>query len=274
MLKIIIMKRIIRNILARKKTVIAIFLAIILTLAVLMGIYVLLKERTFQIAVISDIHLGTTLCDWKQCGSKIEDAFREVLDKTDDMLVISVGDNADASEFHEDPEKATSLRGTYKARLLELAGGRTILWANGNHDQDNYVSSKEYYSFDKNNWRFIVIHTTSVEGEQYDWLVNQLKTDKKIIVVMHHPIFQNKSKHILSRYNKIVKLFSEKNVQYVLSGHWHADNYEREYGGVIYKAIPGLTYHYKTNYKIMDLNYKIIETWNLPPFIRKLVARF
>lgn len=212
------------------------------------------RGMAFQAAVISDIQYGTNLCNAKQCGRMVEDSLQEVLNNTGDMLLISAGDNVDASQYVKNQKKATAFRQTYKARLLEMVGDRQAIWANGNHDRETYLSGKEYYSLDKENWRIIVIHTTQVKGAQYRWLEKQLKTDKKVMVVMHHPIFQNGSKKVISNYKKIEKLFSKNKVKYVLSGHWHSNRFERVYNGVTYKAIQALTYNFKTRYTVMDLN--------------------
>lgn len=232
-----------------------------------------LKTRTFQVTVLSDIHWGTSLCDWKQCGTRVESAFKEVLDKAGDNLIISGGDNTDASEFYDDQEKASTLRTEYKKRLLEIVGSREFLWANGNHDRETYLSGSEYYSRDKNNWRFIVIHTTDVEGEQYTWLTEQLKTEKNKIVIMHHPVFKQGKKDVLPEYENLVSLFKENKVSYVLSGHWHGDHYERNLDGVIYRAIPGLTVYDKTNYLTLALPYRKIDTTPLPDYVENFLRK-
>lgn len=232
-----------------------------------------LRVRNFSVTVISDIHLGTSLCDWKQCGERVENSLREVLSLSGDNLIVSVGDNVDASEYYADQEKATALRGEYKAKLLEIVGDRKILWANGNHDRETYLSGKEYYSWDENNWRFIIIHTTDVEGDQYAWLIEQLKTEKNKIIVMHHPVFKQGKKDIVTGYQPLVELFRDNNVKYVLSGHWHADKYERNLDGVVYKAIQGLTVYGKTHNETLNLEYRKIDTEKLPPYQEKFFRR-
>ena len=225
-------------------------------------------EKTFPVVLVSDIHMGSEQCEWDQCGPKVEEAFQYVLDQTGDALVITAGDNTDASAYSKDQVAASALRDGFKQKLLEMTAGRTVMWANGNHDRQTYVSGHEYYSYDKNNWRFIIIHTTDVQGEQFEWIKDQLKTDKNVIVVMHHPVFKQGKRNILSRYADLVKLFSEKKVKYVISGHWHSDRYERPIDGVIYKALQGLTYNYyltnKVKYETIDLPYRMIDVESSP----------
>jgi len=258
----------------RKVWLLSIVIFLIIILSFLTISYDLLKIRPFPVAVISDIHLGTSLCNPKQCKDNIESALKEVLEKTDGMLLLSIGDNTDASEFSEDQKTASALREDYKNKLLEMTAGREVLWVNGNHDRETYLSGQEYYSYDKNNWRFIIIHTTDVEGDQLAWLTEQLKTDKNKIVMMHHPVYKQGSKEIIERYKILIKLFEENNVKYVLSGHWHSDNYERDMGGVIYKAIRGLTYNFQTNYEILPLTYRKIDVLNLSPRIKMIINIF
>ena len=257
-----------------KKTWIILILLLVIIATILFAKYQLFKIRTFSVAVFSDIHMGANVCNHKQCGEKIEPALREMLEKTSNMLLLSIGDNTDASEFSSDQERATVLREEYKKRLLEITKNREVLWANGNHDRETYLSNQEYYSYDKNNWRFIIIHTIDVEGEQFKWLKNQLETEKNKIIIMHHPVFKQGKKEIIERYDALVDLFREKKVAYVLSGHWHDDHYERNMDGVIYKAIRGLTYNYQTNYDVLNLNYRLVDTWNLSPELRKFISYF
>ncbi len=212
------------------------------------------SASAFQVTLVSDIHMGVPNCTTYRCGPKAESALQKVLDETGDSLIITAGDNTDASSI-KNKKKAIASRKASKEKLLSLVGEREVLWANGNHDRETYLSGREYYSYDKDNWRIIVIHTTEItkKKKQYNWLVEQLKTDKKIMVVMHHPIFNRKSHKLISGYKKIEKLFSKNKVQYVLSGHWHEDNWTRVYNGVTYKALHGLTYENGVHYETMNL---------------------
>lgn len=255
-----------------KKILIAISAIILLFLATLaITSYIFLKERPFPVALISDIHMGSPGCQRSKCGDKAESALREVLDKTKGMLVISGGDNTDASEFSKDQVTASKIRDGYKKKLLEIVGDRKVLWTNGNHDRLTYVGGQEYFSYDENNWRFIVIHTTDVE-DQLDWLEKQLKTDKNKVVIMHHPVFKQGTENIQPRYEILMKLFRENDVSYVLSGHWHADNWERIVDGVTYKAMLGLTFDYKTNYEILNLDYRLVDLPETHPLAKRFFS--
>ena len=204
------------------------------------------SASAFQVAVVSDIHMGALGCTTYKCGPRAQSALQKVLDDTGDMPVISVGDNMDHGNKAD------------KAKLLNMTQGRNVLWTNGNHDKKVYVSGKEYFSYDINNWRIIVTHSTEINHskKQYNWLVQQLKTDKKVMIVSHFPIFRRFDGRFIGNYKKVEKLYNQNRdkIKYVLSGHWHEDNWTRVYDGVTYKAIMGLTYNGGTNYEIMNLD--------------------
>ena len=119
-----------------------------------------------------------------------------------------------------------------------------------------------FYSFDKNNWHFIVLDSTQennggyisrLDEEQFSWLENELKNNKEkfICIVSHIPIISFCSAMFfndmlpngdwkLSRAllhtdaRRIKKLFSQySNIKVCLSGHIHLQD-EVEYLGIKY----------------------------------------
>ena len=119
-----------------------------------------------------------------------------------------------------------------------------------------------FYSFDKNNWYFIVLDSTQennggyisrLDEEQFSWLENELKNNKEkfICIVSHIPIISFCSAMFfndmlpngdwkLSRAllhtdaRRIKKLFSQySNIKVCLSGHIHLQD-EVEYLGIKY----------------------------------------
>lgn len=113
------------------------------------------------------------------------------------------------------------------------------------------VKKDYYYTVDRCNWRFIILNSceedaSSVGGigsQQMEWLEQALKTDKKVIISMHHSIWDKDTKEfIYPKFAEFEKIVSDSGrVEYVFSGHTHIDDYSKSYNGVEYHAIPGLS---------------------------------
>ncbi|NPA36371.1 MAG: hypothetical protein GXO47_05930, partial [Chlorobi bacterium] len=139
----------------------------------------------------------------------------------------------------------------------------------GNHDKDNGANLKQalkyfgmpapYYSFDKNNFHFIVLngneaaqktsgYARSVSNKQISWLNKDLdKTDKRTVVFIHQSLFD---KHGVINQDTIRKILSskhlkngEKKVLVCFNGHSHIDAAEKT-DGVWYVSVNSMSYHW------------------------------
>ncbi|NIM12773.1 MAG: hypothetical protein GTO45_11765 [Candidatus Aminicenantes bacterium] len=124
----------------------------------------------------------------------------------------------------------------------------------GNHDFnsllyfDNFElpNNEQWYSVDIGNIHFIVLDTNwhiFKHSQQYEWLVNDLKTIKPHItfriVVQHHPPFSSGHHRLDEKHlgDSIVPLSEKYGVDMVFSGHDHI--YERLYHNNIFYIVTG-----------------------------------
>jgi predicted phosphodiesterase len=146
-------------------------------------------------------------------------------------LVIMLGDNMYGSQKPDDFAKKFE-----KPYAALLAAGVQFRASLGNHDQPSNVSYKpynmdgqRYYSYTRNNVRFVVLDSTQVDGKQRDWLESTLRDAKEDwkICYFHHPLYSNAARHGSSVDLRVVlePIFLKYGVNVVFSGHDHV--YER-----------------------------------------------
>ena len=142
-------------------------------------------------------------------------------------MIISAGDNTNNRD------------NKYAKKMI----GFPVVWTMGNHDyKKSILAPQRYYSKETANFRIIILDSnygsTTGAGQvpqwELDWLKEQLKTDKKIIVVLHHPAMP---------YLKDVLVGS--NTVAVFNGHIHVESEYRE-NGIWYKTLPPLVRGYRT----------------------------
>jgi predicted MPP superfamily phosphohydrolase len=199
--------------------------------------------QALTINLVSDIHAGSSPeCGDYKCVPNWQEAFQSFLDSTEG-LVVTVGDNTDQAKKN------------YAAQLRTMAEGREIYWANGNHDKKVYLGDSKHYVIDKEDWRIVLIDYKSCGKKDVNWLKRVLKNykEEKVAAVLHYPIFKPVTFKVNKDCKKIEKVFRDYKVDYVFSGHRHGDSWTREYNGVTYQAIQGLTQGFATNYKTMEL---------------------
>jgi 3',5'-cyclic AMP phosphodiesterase CpdA len=145
-------------------------------------------------------------------------------------LVIMLGDNMYGGQKPDDFVKKFE-----RPYADLLAAGVTFRASLGNHDQPTNVSYKfynmdgRYYSYVRNNVRFIVLDSTQVDPKQLQWLETTLRDAKEEwkICYFHHPLYSNAARHGSSVDLRVVlePLFLKYGVNVVFSGHDHV--YER-----------------------------------------------
>jgi len=142
-------------------------------------------------------------------------------------MIISAGDNTNNRD------------NKYAKKMIKFP----VVWAVGNHDSPKSVlAPQRYYTKETPNFRIIILDSNygviNKEGEipkwEQDWLYEQLKTEKKIIIVMHHPP--------MSYLKDIIR---GSNVKAVFSGHMHIESQYIE-DGIRYVILPPIVKGFRT----------------------------
>ncbi len=267
-----------------------------------------LRKRVLRIAHITDVHI-------KPSQNAIK-GFTKALQSIQNLkhppdFILNGGDSILDSMF-ETKSKTKSLWKTFR-NIIKEECSIPIYHCIGNHDvwgwgsknsiykkdnlygknwvQEELNLTNRYYSFDRSNWRFIVLdsvypnnygYTAKLDDTQFDWLEKtliQTNSQSNVCILSHIPIIcfcaafdgpNEKSgnwnipgawMHIDAR--KIKDLFSKfKNVKLALSGHIHLHD-KVEYLNVKYLcngAVSGAWW--KGSYQEIPPSYSIIDLYN------------
>jgi 3',5'-cyclic AMP phosphodiesterase CpdA len=155
-------------------------------------------------------------------------------------LVLLLGDNMYGRQEPED-----FVRKFERPYERLLAAGVLFYAALGNHDHPTNRSypafnmgGERYYSFVRQNVRFVVLDTNLLEPKQVDWADEVMAGAKEPwkVVIFHHPIYSDGRRHGSNVELRVVlePLLVRHGVQVVFSGHEHI--YERT------KPQKGITY--------------------------------
>jgi predicted phosphodiesterase len=259
---------------SKKWHIIAIILAalVILSTGEKLLFHYLEGRKMTTVAVITDIHAGSQ--DERKEGiepdnilypSKFEENLKSALKNMKDCdLIIALGDNLNK------PSKK------YAEKLREITKKYPMVWVKGNHEDDKifkYFHPVNHYYVDKENWRVIVLDNGNIdhsidysksdyiprgymEPEQVEWLKEALKTDRKIIIAMHVPVFDRSNfDSIYPEQEYLIKLFENSgNVKYVLAGHFHINEWHKNINGIEYYIVPSFSLKGREGYTmILDL---------------------
>lgn len=209
-----------------------------------------------KIGLVTDIHAGSgqkngangTVRAYPRVYKQHFSATLDEMKKEGINLVIALGDNTNTGKIMN----AETLVEIVKNKDIE------VIWVKGNHDREENdvmkvfnVQKPYYYFVDKGDWRIIVLESSEIDPvgtggigqEQLDWLKNSLRTDKSVIVAMHHPVYVSAdSDTIIGDYAEFQNILEKAgNVKYVLSGHLHTKTLSRTINGITYKTIKSLT---------------------------------
>jgi 3',5'-cyclic AMP phosphodiesterase CpdA len=146
-------------------------------------------------------------------------------------LVLMVGDNFYGSQTPAD--LVNKFERPYK-RLLDA--GVTFRAALGNHDEVATIGylplnmqGQRYYTFTRQNVRFVVLDTNVLDRPQLRWAETALRESREAwrIVYFHHPIYGNAGRHGANVDIRVLlePLLVKHDVHVVFSGHDHV--YER-----------------------------------------------
>jgi len=146
-------------------------------------------------------------------------------------LVIMLGDNMYGSQTPAD-----YVRKFEQPYAPLLAAGVRFHASIGNHDRPEQVSYKHfnmngqrYYSYVRNNVRFLALDSTLMDQKQVAWIETTLRDagEEWKICYFHHPLYSNAARHGSSVDLRVLlePLFLKYRVNVVFSGHDHV--YER-----------------------------------------------
>jgi 3',5'-cyclic AMP phosphodiesterase CpdA len=156
-------------------------------------------------------------------------------------FVLMMGDNIYGGQRPND--LVAKFERPYQALL---SAGVKFYAAIGNHDDPNVdrsyppfnMNGARYYTYTKQNVRFVVADTNFFDPAQFEWMENTLRDSREQwkIVYFHHPLYSNGDRHgsDIELRVRIEPLLVTHGVDVVLSGHDHI--YER------IKPQKGITY--------------------------------
>ena len=146
-------------------------------------------------------------------------------------LVIMLGDN-----MYGGQRPADFVRKFEQPYAPLLAAGVKFQASLGNHDRVENVSyqpfnmnGQRYYSYVRNNVRFLALDTTLMDAKQIAWIEATLQDAREEwkICYFHHPLYSNAERHGASVELRLQlePIFNRRGVDVVFSGHDHV--YER-----------------------------------------------
>jgi 3',5'-cyclic AMP phosphodiesterase CpdA len=277
------------------------------------------RKCVIRIAHLTDIHVKAEKTAEEGMARALRNA--NALSPKPDFIVNS-GDCIYDS-LHTTKEETKEQWTLYKT-ILKANNTLPVVHAIGNHDIWGWMSKtgglqadklygkqwmieelglpKRYYSFEKANWKFIILdsvqphkelgYTAYLDAEQYAWLENELKAcapTKHITIVSHVPIlsvcaglFYGKNEpngDLVTKHNqmhtdffKIKNLFKNyPNIRLCLSGHIHMQD-EVKFLGITYYcngAVSGGWW--KGNFQDFPPAYAIVDYYDDGSFERHFV---
>ena len=206
------------------------------------------SEPSFSIAFFTDIHLNK---GENGCFDGLKKAIHRAGSLGADFIITG-GDNVDIDVLKDDSATAHELYQQFVNIQEEspLNFHTTI----GNHDRftgayfedpmrgsalfESYLGPS-FYSFNHENWHFIVLNTVQVvDGKyavgpaQYEWLKKDLQqtgTGTPIVLIGHVPVLSVYTPAVsetygfdsFSNFREVLNLFTDHNLKLVLQGHQH-----------------------------------------------------
>jgi predicted MPP superfamily phosphohydrolase len=179
-------------------------------------------------------------------GGPAQEAIKKRMTEVPFELMLVLGDLAYKSG------KPEQIHGNFFAVYKDVLRFVPVFPAIGNHELrtergapyfEAFVLPHEerYYSFDWGNVHFVAIDTNKRDREQLQWLDEDLRKNKLpwVIVFGHHPMYTNSLRGPQRGVREaFAKIFTDRNVDLVLTGHEH--QYERfRVGGVNYVVSGG-----------------------------------
>jgi predicted phosphodiesterase len=197
----------------------------------------LIPQTTLAYGVIADIHYGkanTKKCTGfptiypKNGANSFKAALKELKTRGEEVVFI-LGDSTDKKDSKRNKE----------LKKIATKSKLKVFWLKGNHG----IEQSGYYYEDTGNDRIIVLDTNEQAGynggvseTQLEWLKNVIKTDKRVLILQHHPPFVKNTEEVPEQMKRLKEVEDGPEVDSVICGHWHI---QKEIGK--YKMFPALT---------------------------------
>lgn len=222
---------------------------VLLTFGILFAVCISAQDASFSTVFFTDVHLKDT--------KVAEDGFKKAVEKINVLqpdFCISGGDYTGFSKGASMSEVNRVCK-TYNTIVDEIKS--EVYLAHGNHELlnhyndsarfEDYFDAKPYYSFNHQNWHFMVLdgaeekqneksYTGYIDSVQTEWIkkdLAQVSEETPIVIVSHVPfqtVFRQRyfdavkavSPAIIINNNKeVLELFEKHNLKLVLQGHTH-----------------------------------------------------
>jgi hypothetical protein len=150
----------------------------------------------------------------------------------------------------------------------------------GNHDTFSEVSqfyknesnkgeNELYYTDEDDDFKYVYLDSSSYEisDTQFEWMIRELKTEKQLVIFIHHPILHIESemdnKYPLKGREKIEESFKQhKKHLYIFCGHYHT-HHEKTVGNITQFITPASSFQIlkqpgKIEFDTLTFGYRII----------------
>lgn len=207
------------------------------------------KTNSFKFVHVSDSQVAGPEEDYSGdgTGQYFGNTLKGIVKNKPDFL-LHTGDIVEYSKYEGYWKNMLDTNAEYLMKLpfMSISGNHETTYRAGSNEMFKHFNVKlpkqdttkgYYYSFEYGNVKFIMLNTNNLEGNkletmQYNWLVNELKNNKKkwTIVSMHNPMYSvgkygadpSRNYISLALRSQLTPLFAEYKVDLVLQGHDHA----------------------------------------------------
>ncbi|HVK97541.1 MAG TPA: metallophosphoesterase [Flavisolibacter sp.] len=196
------------------------------------------------IAYITDVHLDEPFILLN--GAHPRENWKKILDDVRNRQIKEVVFGGDIGEKISIP--------SFFQSLADFEWKITL----GNHDKYSDVieyfkefsvdGSELFYAIDDDNFRYIFMDSSSdqISQNQLQWLSEQLVTDKKLILFIHHPVLEVDTyvdaKYPLKNRIDVISILHTSNKKCLLfCGHYHTED-ERSNGNIKQFITPAASY--------------------------------
>lgn len=223
-----------------------------------------LELQAFSLGIVSDIHAGSKSVvserrkNWYYPSRYCDNL--EGVKKSGADYILTLGDNT------------LNGRESEAKKIIDCLKGYAVIWTKGNHDKEaawKHFNAPNYYSKEVGDWKIIVLDSSKkfpggsggFRSEQLLWLEKELLCSDKVLIAMHHNIFQYElifpklDDTIFSKYLRppeIATAYSEYDlfkhmletsgkVRYVYSGHLHGRRGCKKIDGITYCSVSALS---------------------------------
>lgn len=203
-----------------------------------------------KFAIISDIHIGdyrTHKGIYRKATPHAEKLLKSFVQKMNKTFrpdfVVQGGDMIEDTNLTIDKKnykKGLVMLSKLKCPVYHLVGNHELKYLPEEFLKDALNYKKLYFSFDKQNFRFIFLFTKrfypskeiKLDSSQLKWLKKKVKTDKKIIIFTHYSLVPVNTRGnfwfstrpdltFIKNHREFLKVIAGRNVKLSFNGHLH-----------------------------------------------------